>query len=147
MKRPGLLCLIIESTQSFPHFHSRHFGSFCNCNMNFITSCLLKFLSCSGEACLLEVQSVSALLLPVNMFLCPYFTKIVRVCFLCEVTCTSPGRELVKSFHNQAAFHKSFAYPPTLPQILTVRQIGFISCQTVCIGKMTRRGHFTLAEK
>ena len=44
------------------------FGSLCNCNMNFITSCLLLFLGCSFEACFLGVQSVSALLLPVNVW-------------------------------------------------------------------------------
>ena len=72
MRSPSLLCLMFESTHSFPHFRSRHFGSLCNCNMNFITSCLLVFLSCSFEACLVEVPSVSALVLPVNVWLCQH---------------------------------------------------------------------------
>ena len=93
MRSPDLLGLIFGGTDSSPHFRSRHFGSVCNCNMNFITSCLLVFLSCSVEACLLEVQSLSAFLLPINMLLCQTNPTSVSVCFLCEVTCTSPGMD------------------------------------------------------
>ena len=90
MRRPGLLCLIFERTHSFPLLQSRNFGSLCKCNMNYITSCSLKFLSCSFEACLLEVQSVSVLLLPANTLLCQYIPKIVSGCFHCDVPCASP---------------------------------------------------------
>ena len=44
-----------------------------NCNMHFVMSCIL---SCSLEACLLEVQSVSALLLSVTC----WFANFSRIC-------------------------------------------------------------------
>ena len=55
------------------------FESLCNRSMKFITSYLLIFLSCSFEACLLEVQSMTAFLLPVNMLLCQFVAILVSV--------------------------------------------------------------------
>ena len=52
MRNPGLLCLILESTQSFTHFRHRHFGSLSNCQK---------------PARSLEVKSVRALLLPMTI--------------------------------------------------------------------------------
>ena len=101
--------------------------------MNFITSCLLQLLSCSFGACLLEVQSVSALPLLVNKLLCRFIPKIVSVCFLCAVTIAFPG-QLPRFPHAAILF-------------LAVRQVGLITCKTVCIGITTRRGHSALARK
>ena len=72
MRCPGLLCFVFDSIHSFEHFRPGHFGGLCNCNMNFITNWLFTCSSCSFEACLLEVLSVSALFLPVNLLLCKY---------------------------------------------------------------------------
>ena len=74
MTRPRLLCLIFESIHSILHFRFRHSGILCKFKMNFITSCLLILLSCSFEACVLEVESVSALLLPVKHVALPMFS-------------------------------------------------------------------------
>ena len=81
----------VEQTSSvvFPHSRFKHFGSLCNCNVNFITSCLLILLSCSFEACLLEVQSLFALLVPVDIMLCQYSPVIECVCFLFNVAVMS----------------------------------------------------------
>ena len=87
------LCLIFESTHSVQHFRSGHVDGLCNCTMNFITSCLPIFLSCPVKACLLEVQSRTALLMPLNMLLCQCIPIVVSVCFLCEVAGTSPGSD------------------------------------------------------
>ena len=76
MRSPSLVHLMFESTLSFPHIRSGHFGGLYNCNMNFTKRCLLVFLSCSFEACLSEVQSVSALLLPVNMLHAHMFRQL-----------------------------------------------------------------------
>ena len=51
----------------------------------------LIFFSCSVEACLLKVQSYSAVL-PPRYMLCQQILVIVSVHFLCEGLCTSPGR-------------------------------------------------------
>ena len=79
MRPPGLLCLIFGSTRSLPHFGLRHVAGLCNCNMHFVTSFLLIFLSCSFEARLLEVQILSALLLPANLLLCQCIPIVVSV--------------------------------------------------------------------
>ena len=75
---PVLHCLIFESLHSCLHFRCRHFGGLCKFSMNFITGCMLGFLSCSFEACLLEVQSVSAVLLPVTC----WFANLSSICEL-----------------------------------------------------------------
>ena len=85
--------------------------------MNFMTTCLLIFLSCSFEACLLEVQSLSALLLPINMLPCQYIPIIVSVCSPLRSYMYFSKRGLMKSVHMQLAIRKSFEDPPTLPQI------------------------------
>ena len=100
----------------FPHFRSGHSGNLCNCNMNFITTCSVMFLSCPSEACMLEVQSVCALFPPVNMLFFQYLLMSVSFCFHCEVTCTSLGREgVMKWVHNQRALPKALDFLPTLP--------------------------------
>ena len=53
-----------DAFEVLPLPHRANFFSGCNCSMTFITSCSLIFLSCSFEVCVLEIQSVSALLLP-----------------------------------------------------------------------------------
>ena len=90
MKSPSLLCLVFPSTRSCQHLRFRQFRGLCNCNMNFIKNCLFIFLSCSFEAFWLEVQSVSALQPPVNMWLCQDIHVVASVSFLCELLCTSP---------------------------------------------------------
>ena len=70
VRRPSLLCLISETTHYLPRFHSGHFGSFCNCNMNFLTSCFLVLSSCPFEGLLV---GSSKRFLPVNMLLSQYF--------------------------------------------------------------------------
>ena len=115
MRRPGSLCLIFESTHSFPHFHSGPFGSLCNCNMNFITTCLLTFLSCSSEVvgnskrfchvpaskhvALLENSDHSDSLLPLSSYV--YLLR----------------EGLMRSVHNQLALRKDFDFLLTLPCI------------------------------
>ena len=121
MGRPELLCLMFESTHTFPHFSSKHFGSKCNCNMNVITNWKLILMSYSFEACLLKIQSFSALLLPINMFLCQKSPIIVSVCFPCEVSCFS----LVKVCWNR--FITSLRSMRVLTS--TLCKIGLIICE------------------
>ena len=78
MRSPGLHCLIFESTHSFPHFRSGHVGGLCNCDKNFITSCLPVHLSCSFQTCLLEVESVFGLALA-STVLGEIFSEIIPV--------------------------------------------------------------------
>ena len=58
MRRPRLLCSLFEAFVLASSPPSEHVRGPCNCKINFITSCLLVFLSCSFEAGLLKFQSV-----------------------------------------------------------------------------------------
>ena len=144
MRCPGLLCMMLESTHSFQHFRSRHPGSLCNCNMHLITRCLLIFLSCSFEACLLEVQSLSALLSthvaqPIRSDNCERLLPLRSFVYF--------SREgSAQSVHNQLAFRRVVSIRPRY-QVLTVSQTGLITCETVCVGQMTGHCRFTLAKK
>ena len=51
----------------------------------------------------------------------------------------------MKSVHTQLAFRNGFEFLPTLPFFEAVCQVGLVTCNTVCIGKMTRRGHSAFA--
>ena len=137
-----LLFLIFGNTHSLPHFRRRTYGCLCNCNMNFTTRCWFIFLSCYFEACLMEVQSVSALLLPGNMLLCEYRMLIGSVCFLCEVSCTCPGKSLRNRIRKSLRPVRVLSIRPHYHK-LTVNQVGVTTCKTVCIGKMARRCRFT----
>ena len=46
----------------------------------------------------------------------------------------------MKSLHTQLALRKDFAFLLKLPYF-DVCQVALVTCKTVCIGKMTRRGH------
>ena len=61
--------------------------------MTFITSCLLHILELLFRSFLLEVHSLAALLLWVNTLLCQYIPMNVSVCFIRQVSCTSPRRD------------------------------------------------------
>ena len=124
MKRPGLLNLFFESVYCCLHFRSGKIGGLYNCNMNFNTSA--RFLSCSFEACLLEVRSVPALHLPVNMLLCQYILIMVSVCCLCSVQCACPGRDrCAPSITNWNPVSILIFCPRN--NMLTVSQVGLIT--------------------
>ena len=46
---------------------------------------------------------------------------------------------------NQLALRKDCGFSAPRCHMLTVCHFGLITCKTLCIGKMTRRSHFTLA--
>ena len=87
---PALNCLTFENTHYFAQFRSKHFGGLCNCNVSFITTCLLIFLRCFFEACLLEVHSV-----PANKHVVLVAIWIDPRSFLCRVGRATNGLSIV----------------------------------------------------
>ena len=146
MKSPRLLCSLFEKTHSRLHFRSGHVRGPYHCNVSFITSCLLLFLSCSLQAGLLQVQSVFAFVLPKKMLLSQLVPITASVCLLCEVLRSSPWKIRCNLSITTLRSEKCGVFVH-ITKLLVVRQVGLIMCQTVCTGKKTRRGHFTLAGK
>ena len=147
MRSRGSLCAIFKSAHSSKHFRSRLVRCLCNCNMNFITSCLVVFLSCSFEACLLKVQSVSALFTPIYALLCRHISVIMSVCFLCEVLCTSSLTVRIRTSNRSMTTWRPvriYIFPPRR-QTVILRQIGLVPCKTVRTGKRNRRGRLAYA--